>query len=177
MEKISEKAATVCDLIVVGNSVEKACAAARYNPRYFYEELSKSEKLHKEYMHARETRAHARFESVENTIIDMRMGKIDAQQAKVELDAIKWQTSKERGKIYGDSTILRGDKENPLDIGLAALLEAASTKRQVIQHEESLPVIEGESQREIQSAALATFTESEPQREVARRVKRVEDLI
>lgn len=62
-------------------------------------------------------------------------------------------------KKYGDSTILRGDKENPLDIGLAALLEAAAGKRQVMQAEQILPALEGESQREDQSVAEATLLE------------------
>lgn len=69
-----------------------------------------------QYMRAREIRADARFERIDTVLIDMRAGKIDAQQARVEIDAIKWQAGKEKAKVYGEAVTLRGDKDNPLQI-------------------------------------------------------------
>lgn len=69
-----------------------------------------------QYMRAREIRADARFESLDNIMDDLRKGVIDAQQARVMMDAIKWQTGKEKAKVYGDAVTLKGDKDNPLQI-------------------------------------------------------------
>lgn len=85
-----------------------------------------------QYARAREARADARFESIDTVIDDMRAGKIDAQQARVQIDAIKWQAGKENGRRYGDAMTLKGDKDNPLqvrtprDMSDAELLAAAS---------------------------------------------------
>ena len=46
----------------------------------------------------------------------MERGEIDPITAKVKLDAIKWQCGKEKAKIYGDSTTIKGDKDNPLTV-------------------------------------------------------------
>lgn len=56
------------------------------------------------YIRARETRAHSRFESIGQTLDDMRTGKIDAQMARVEVDALKWLCGKELPTRYGDLT-------------------------------------------------------------------------
>jgi hypothetical protein len=54
------------------------------------------------YARARDIRAHARFESMDGVLDDMVAGKIDAQQARVIVDTVKWQCGKELPKVYGD---------------------------------------------------------------------------
>lgn len=54
------------------------------------------------YARARGTRALRRAESVDQVMTDMRLGVIDHQQARVLLDAIKWQAGKELPKVFGD---------------------------------------------------------------------------
>lgn len=67
-----------------------------------------------QYIRAREVRADARFERIDAVIHDMRCGRIDHNKARVEIDAIKWQTGKEAPKRYGEAVTLRGDADNPL---------------------------------------------------------------
>lgn len=74
-----------------------------------------------QYMRAREIRADARFERIDSIIHDMRMKKISYAEARVEIDAIKWQTGKENAKRYGDAMTLKGDKENPLQVQRTAV--------------------------------------------------------
>lgn len=51
------------------------------------------------------------------------------QRSRLRVETRKWYLSKLAPKRYGDSTTIRGDKDNPLDIGLAALLDAAKDRR------------------------------------------------
>jgi hypothetical protein len=57
-----------------------------------------------QYEKATETRAHARFEKIDDTLEEMKAGTLDALKAKVCLDAIKWQCGKENAKRYTDVT-------------------------------------------------------------------------
>ncbi len=64
--------------------------------------LSRHPSFVEQYVRARELRAHARFESVDAIMDELRAGTIDANQARVMIDAIKWQCGKESPKVYGD---------------------------------------------------------------------------
>lgn len=129
----------VCEGISLGMSVQKACEEAKINPDTFYRYLRLSDKVAENYTRARENRAHIRFERLQDLLDDVKDGKVEPHAARVIMDGIKWQAGKEKAKVYGDSTILRGDRENPLDIGLAGLLDAAAGRRAI------LPAIEGEA--------------------------------
>lgn len=52
----------------------------------------------------------------------------NTQRSRLRVDTRKWMLAKMLPKIYGDSTTIKGDKENPLVIGFADKLDAA-TKR------------------------------------------------
>lgn len=75
--------------------------------------------LREQYARARECRADARFEAVDDIMAALRLGKIDAQAARVMLDAIKWQTGKENAKKYGEAVTVKGDRDNPLQVRTA----------------------------------------------------------
>lgn len=137
--KIPPQVFEVCTLITLGVSVQDGCAQLGISTATFYEALRNSETVEKEYMRARETRADVRFEKMQDLLDDIKAKRIDPNAARVIMDAIKWQCGKEKAKVYGDSTILRGDKDNPLDLGLAKLLDVAGTLRK------DLPVIDGEA--------------------------------
>lgn len=68
------------------------------------------------YLRAREIRADARYERIDDVIEDMRAKKIDAQQARVEIEAIKWQCGKENQGRYSDKVTVRGDTDAPLTV-------------------------------------------------------------
>jgi len=74
------------------------------------------------YVRARDIRAHARFERIDQVTQDMREGLIDANMARVEIDAIKWMCARENVKKYGDRIELAGDKDNPLTLSIAEVL-------------------------------------------------------
>lgn len=96
-----------------------ACEEAGTNHEAFYREMRINNTLREYYARARECRADTRFESVDQITNELRSGLIDHNQARVMIDAIKWQTGKEKPKIYGDSITHKGDASAPLSITLA----------------------------------------------------------
>jgi hypothetical protein len=105
----------VCDLIAEGQSMRSATKEAGIEITKFLRILNKEgdvSELAQHYVRARATRADARFERVDEIMAELRTGKLDAQQARVMLDAIKWQTGKENAKRYGDALDLtsKGEK-------------------------------------------------------------------
>ena len=78
--------------------------------------LGPFEAFRQQYARACRLRADARFESMDHILYQVRQGKLDAAAGRLHLDAIKWQTSKEHPKKYGESVTLKGDKESPLEV-------------------------------------------------------------
>lgn len=154
--QLNPKFVQACQYIAQGAGVKKACENAHFQQEDFFTCLRLSEEAGRIYTRAREIRADFRFENAENILAELRMGLYDANTARVMLDAVKWQTAKEKPKVYGDSTILRGDKENPLDIGLANLLDAAAQRRTLAAPD----VIEG--QYTVLPAAESVPTDKKP---------------
>lgn len=74
------------------------------------------EAFRQQYARACELRADARFESMDHILYLVRQKKLDPVSGRLHLDTIKWQTSKENPKKYGDSVTLKGDKESPLEV-------------------------------------------------------------
>jgi hypothetical protein len=122
----------ICARIAQGDSVRKACRGDGYPTwRTFMRWLATQDPepvpgteegprpfdaLRQQYARAREIRADARFERIDNVVHDMRQGKINDRQARVEIDALKWQAGKENGRRYGEAVTLRGDKDNPVEV-------------------------------------------------------------
>ena len=91
-----------------------------------------------QYARATASLAHYQAERADQCIDDMRAGVIDAQQARVELDARKWFASKFLPKQYGDkvSAELSGPdgkdlhaSDHELSARLAAIMDAAAKRR------------------------------------------------
>lgn len=83
------------------------------------------------YTKAREQRADARNERIDDYREAALSGKIPPEVARIAIDSEKWQASKENPRRYGDRTILAGDKDNPLEL-LAVRLDKAIETRKVI---------------------------------------------
>ena len=95
------------------------------------------------YVRARDFRAHARFERVDQVIQEAREGKIDPHVARLEIDTIKWMCGKENAKRYGDRIELAGDKDNPLTLSIAEVLrqrEQLSSSQATVIDVDSTPV-------------------------------------
>lgn len=111
----------VCELIAEGNSLhsieqQDGMPSLATIMRWLNKQGAEFDAFRANYARAREARADARFERIDKVVDDMRTGVIDPQQARVEIDAIKWQAGKENSRRYGDAVTLKGDKDNPLQI-------------------------------------------------------------
>jgi hypothetical protein len=83
-----------------GSSITAALRARNILPEQFYRAINRSLKLRESYARARQIRSEQRFESI--TDIANAATRYDAHLARVKIDAIKWQLSKEDPKRYGD---------------------------------------------------------------------------
>lgn len=93
-----------------------------------YEWLGKHKEFAENYARARQLRAYRRAEDVDKIMEDLRNHVIDHNQARIMLDAIKWQTGKENPKNFGDRLELAGDKSSPLTVQVIQLTEANGDK-------------------------------------------------
>ena len=111
----------VCELVAEGKSLRAIEDVADMPSmaavmRWLGKDGAEFDSFRQQYARSREIRADARFERIDCVLVDMRAGTIDAQQARVEIDAIKWQAGREKPKVYGDAMTLKGDKDNPLRV-------------------------------------------------------------
>jgi hypothetical protein len=91
----------VIELIESGKSENAACKEVGIN-RATFRAAALREGVGDTYARALESLAHDQVERMETTIQDMRDGTIDAQIARVELDARKWFAARFLPKRYGD---------------------------------------------------------------------------
>ena len=82
-------------------SVADACIGICV-PSTFYRHLSDNAALCNKYTRARQARADSRFEEVDDVKRKLVAGDIDHNQARVLIDAIKWQCGKEKPLVYGE---------------------------------------------------------------------------
>ena len=110
-----EKALKVIELIEAGSSENAACEKVGINRATFRSAALKA-RAGDEYARGLTALANAQAEALEKTIDDMRAGVIDAQMARVEIDARKWFASKFLPKQYGDKleTTLQGPNGGPI---------------------------------------------------------------
>jgi hypothetical protein len=78
------------------------------------------------YARALEALAQDQVEKAEQVIEDMRNGVIDAQQARVELDARKWFASKFLPKRYGDKAEVEHSGNVGLTVNVVRLTDAGN---------------------------------------------------
>lgn len=99
-----DRAMNLCGFIIEGDSVRLAAHRAGIEPTKFYRMMAQegNEALVQHYTRARAGRADARFEKVDEIMEDLRNKVISPEQARILLDAIKWQTGKENAKRYGE---------------------------------------------------------------------------
>jgi hypothetical protein len=96
-----DKIVKVLELMENGTSERKACETVGI-PRATFRTTALRAGAGDHYARALESLAMDQIEKAELTIEDMRNGTLDAQQARVELDARKWFASKFLPKRFGD---------------------------------------------------------------------------
>lgn len=93
----------ICNMVAEGSNINRIVKIEGMPIRNtIYTWFKKHPDFKDNYLQARKERAEFRFDKIDSIMEDMRAGIIDAAMAKVELDAIKWQSGKEDSNIYGD---------------------------------------------------------------------------
>jgi hypothetical protein len=93
----------ICERIALREPLRKICAEPDMpcERQVYYWRLEHSDFMHN-YARAREHRAESRADKIDDYIELVRTGQLDANSARVMIDAEKWQASKELPKRYGD---------------------------------------------------------------------------
>lgn len=94
--------------------------------------LMDDEEFSDQYARARERRADARAERIDELADEVKTGVLGHLEARVIIDAEKWQAGKENSKRYGDKLDLTGDlnlklPDEQVESRLAHLLRKAGT--------------------------------------------------
>lgn len=114
----AEQVRRVIELVEDGMSERAACAEVGIS-RATFRTTALKVASGDQYARALEALAQDQVEKAEQVIEDMRSGVIDAQQARVELDARKWFASKFLPKRYGDKL----DLEHKGEVGLTVVVK------------------------------------------------------
>jgi hypothetical protein len=121
----AEQVRKVLELIEDGMSERSACAEVGIN-RATFRSAALKVTIGDQYARALEALAQDQVEKAEQVIEDMRGGVIDAQQARVELDARKWFASKFLPKRYGDKAEVEHSGNVGLTINVMRMTDAGN---------------------------------------------------
>ena len=121
--------ARICAEIACGGNLHQICQRDDMPDRdTIYSWLRNNKAFSDNYTRAREDRADWRSDRIDEYVRKMVDGEIDANVARVAIDAEKWQAGKEKPKRYGDKLELSGDKDNPLILQMAEARKAVDAK-------------------------------------------------
>ncbi len=115
-----EQLNALCVALRQGSSVrgylDKTDAGFSRSTLYAWLEQHATDEQKDQYASALESSADSDMDDIRNIAetLTMQSSADRAQIARVQIDALKWIASKKKPKVYGDSTTVRGDKENPL---------------------------------------------------------------
>jgi len=111
----------ICSAVACGSNLNRISQQAGMPTREtLYCWLRDKPDFADKYGRAREERADWRSDRIDDIVGKMIDGEIDANVARVAIDAEKWQAGKEKPKRYGDKLELSGDRENPLSLVIEA---------------------------------------------------------
>jgi len=119
----AEQVRRVLELVEDGMSEAAACREVGVN-RATFRAAALKVTAGDSYARALEALAADQVEKAEQVIEDMRNGVIDAQQARVELDARKWFASKFLPKRYGDKAEVEHSGNVGLTVNVLRLTDA-----------------------------------------------------
>jgi hypothetical protein len=123
----------LCDWIADGKSVRSYC---RENPEYKPSTIvlwaDTFPDFAEQYTRANLLRADSKFDKIDDVIEDMRKQTIDPQMARVEIDAIKWQSGKLQPKKYGEKIDVTtgGEKVQSFTFNIRELDVSGSEKQE-----------------------------------------------
>lgn len=98
----------ICDLITTGLSLRKVCKLPGIPSRQtIHSWLIKDKDFFDQYARASKLRREEKFDELEDITDEVE----DVQRARLKIDVIKWQLSKEEPKKYGDKVDITSDGE------------------------------------------------------------------
>lgn len=110
----ADLAATICALIAARIPVVEICDRVDMPSKdTLYRWKRENKEFSDQYARAREDRADARQDRIDEIVKKMLGGEIEPQAARVAIDAEKWQMSKEQPKRYGERLAVGGDEDAP----------------------------------------------------------------
>lgn len=130
-EKKMQATERICCLIIEGKSLRKACRGDDLPAvSTFMKWTLEDGAIAEQYARAREARADARSDEIDDIVDRVSNGKLDPNSARVMIDAHKWQAGKENSKRYGDKIDVNGNfnvtgTDDQLNARLAHLLGKA----------------------------------------------------
>ena len=93
----------ICDAVSDGSNLEQIGKKEGFPTKQtIYKWLNDIDGFFDEYTRARQNRAAWRAADMDQTVQDLKDGRIDYQTARIALDNHKWQAGKENPKVYGD---------------------------------------------------------------------------
>jgi hypothetical protein len=111
----AETVQTICDLVARKQTLNQICQLPDMPSHETLRQWFLDEpELAAKYACARELRADARADRIDEITAMIINGELDPQAAKVVIDAEKWLAGKEQPKKYGDKVSIGGDPDNPL---------------------------------------------------------------
>lgn len=108
-----------------GMSVKAACRQdGVVAAKTFYRWIDRFPQLQQTYALACQERQNTMFEDLRDTTIqDMRDGVIDSQQARVEVDVVKWMLAKMNPEKYGDTRQIKHADAHGNKLGIAQIYD------------------------------------------------------
>jgi hypothetical protein len=122
-----ELADEICELVAQCVPVARICAMEGMpNKATLYRWKRDNAEFSDKYARAREDRADARQDEMDDIVQRMLAGEIKPDAARVAIDAIKWQMGKEKPKIYGEKIQIDARHEHVNGLSDAELERIAS---------------------------------------------------
>ena len=98
-----EIADRICDEIANGSNLNRLCESDDFpTQQTVFNWFKQQPAFFENYAHARSLRAGVRSDRIDGYLQQVLSGKLDANSARVIIDAEKWQAGKENPKVYGD---------------------------------------------------------------------------
>lgn len=121
----------ICREVALGSNLNKLSSSDDYPSRFtLYKWLGENEEFSNKYAYARECRADARADKIDDICEKVERGELDPTSARVIIDALKWQAGKEKPKSYGDKVTqeITGADGGPIETSLTMSFVDADTK-------------------------------------------------
>ncbi len=119
----------ICDRVAEGANLDKLCELDDFpSKQTVFKWLRQNTSFADEYARARSLRSDARSDRIDAICARVEAGDLDANAARVIIDAEKWQAGKENPKRYGDkvSNEVTGAGGGPVTINIVPVKPATS---------------------------------------------------